>query len=151
MSQHDILLLILRMIPEAFLLIYSIYSFTFTKVDIKKILLSSLVGGIVVYFIRMLPVHFGVHTIISIMLYIILAIKINNIEMFKAIASTLAAIIIIFISDFILLIFYTKILHLSSELLFGETWITAISGIPSLILFYYMVRLITYIKKKRVK
>lgn len=149
MSQHDFLSLIVRMIPEAFLLIYSIYILTNTKVYFKKIFISSILGGLGVYIIRLLPVHFGVHTIISVMLYIVLAVKINNIEMFKAMATTLVAIIIIFISDLVLVFVYTNIFQLSSELLFGESWISALTSIPSLILFYLIVKFIAFFREKR--
>lgn len=149
MSEHDILSLITRMIPEAFLLVYSICRLTGTKIYFKKIFISSILGGLGVYIIRLLPVHFGVHTIISVMLYIILVVKINNIEMFKAMATTLLAIIMIFISDLVLVFVYTNIFQLSSELLFGKSWISALSGIPSLILFYFIVQFITYFREKR--
>lgn len=149
MSQHDFLSFIVRMIPEAFLMIYAVCKLTNTNINLKRIFVSCILGGVGVYIARLLPVHFGVHTIISVMIYIVLAIRINKIDMFKAIATTLAVIIVLFISDFTFVVIYTNVLHLSSELLFGQSWIAVVSGIPSLILFYLIVNFIVLIKKNR--
>ena len=150
MLVQPILSLITRMIPEAILVMYSIYLLTNTKVDVKKLIISGLIGGIGVYLIRLLPIHFGVHTILAVMLYIFLAVKLNKIEIYKAIAIALVSQIILFISDFIFVVVYTKIFQFSSEALFGQAWVSAVAGIPPLILFYLVVRLISYFKDKKV-
>lgn len=150
MLNQPIFTLFIRIFPEAFLLIYSIYRLTNTEINLKKILISSLIGGIGVYVVRLLPIHFGVHTIIAIMLYILLAIQINKIDIFKAITSVLLEMILLFITDLLLVVIYTKMLQLSTEILFGQTWVASVAGIPSLIMFYLIISLICYIKKKRV-
>lgn len=150
MLEQDILSLFTRMIPEAFLIIYSIYLLSKSKVDMKRILISSIIGGIGIFVIRLLPIHFGVHTILSIMLYILLAVKLNKIDIYKSITITLVSIIILFILDFLFAITYSNILKISSETLFGGGLISNITGIPSLILFYIVIRLITYFREEKV-
>ena len=149
MLQLPILSLFIRLIPETFLVMYAICLLTNSKVDLKKIFISGVIGGIVIYILRLLPIHFGVHTILAVMFYILLSIKLNKIEMYKAIAGSLVSEITLFISDFILVFVYTGILKFPSEVLFGKTWIGTVAGIPSLILFYFIVRLIAYFKGKR--
>lgn len=151
MLEQNILSLFTRMIPEAFLVIYAIYLLTSSKVDIKKIFLSSIIGGVGVYITRLLPIHFGVHTILAVMLYIVLAVKFNKIEIFKAITLVLTLQIILFICDTTLFIIYTKLFSFSSEILFGQSFISAIAGIPPLILFYLVIKLIAFLKEKRGK
>ena len=150
MLEQDILSLITRMIPEVFIIIYSIYILTKSKVNIKRILISSIIGGIGIYIIRLLPIHFGVHTILSIMMYIILAVKLNKIDMYKAITITLVSIIILFILDFLIALIYSKIFQLSSELLFGGGLLSNIVSIPPLILFFIVIQFIVHIKEKKV-
>lgn len=149
MLVQPILSLFTRMIPEAFLVMYAIYRLTNQKIDMKKIIISSIIGGLGVYISRLLPVHFGVHTILAIMLYILLAVKLNKIEIYKAIAISLILQITLFLSDFISLIIYTNIFHFSSELLLNHKLISAIAGIPPLLLFYSIVMLISTIKVKK--
>lgn len=150
MLKQDILSIITRMIPEACLIIYSIYLLTKSKVDMKKIIISGIIGGIGIYLIRFLPIHFGVHTILSIMLYILLAVKLNKMDVYKVIAITLVSIIILFSTDFLFVIIFTKIFGISSEVLLSEGWVANITGIPSLILFYIVIRIIAYYKEKKV-
>jgi branched-subunit amino acid transport protein AzlD len=149
MLQQGILSFITRLVPEAFLVLYSIYKLTNTKVNTQKIFLSSIIAGIIVFIIRLLPIHFGVHTILGIMLYIFLAVKLNKIELHKAITTALVLEILLFVSDFILIIVYSKLFKFSTEALVGKTWLSAIAGIPSLFLFYMMVLIILFFKRKR--
>ncbi|MDF2676817.1 MAG: hypothetical protein K0Q97_1128 [Bacillota bacterium] len=142
--------LFIRLIPEAFIIIYSIYRLTNTKINLKKLIISSILGGIGVYIARLLPIHFGVHTIIAIMMYVFLTVKFNNIDIHKSISTVLLAHVFLFISDFILVIVYTKILRLSSDVILGQTWIANVAGIPSLVIFYLIITLILYFKSKRV-
>lgn len=151
MLKQDIITLIARLIPEAFLIICSIYLLTKSKIDMKRILVSSIIGGMGVYILRTLPIHFGVHTILAILWYIFLAVIINKINTYKAITVTLASMIILFISDFLLVVIYTKVFKLSSEVLFGKGLVANIIGLPSLVLFYIIVRLIVCIRKRRWK
>lgn len=148
MLQQPIYSLFIRLIPEAFLIIYSICILSNSKVDFKKIFLASIIGGIFVYITRLLPIHFGVHTILSIMVDILLAFKINNIDIHKAIAGGMISIILIFVSEFIIFAFYINILHIPSELLSEQSLIAIIYSIPSLLIFYILVRLIVYIRNK---
>jgi len=151
MLQLPILSLFIRLIPETFLVMYAICLLTNSKVDLKKIFISGVIGGIVIYILRLLPIHFGVHTILSVMLYILLAIKLNKIEMYKAIVGSLVATIICFISDIILIAVYTNIIIVSSEAISGQTWVSVVAGLPSLIIFYLILKTIVYFRKKRVK
>jgi hypothetical protein len=136
------------MIPEAFLVMYAIYLLTSSKVELKKIFLSSIIGGVGVYVTRLLPVHFGVHTILAIMLYIVLAGNLNKIETFKAITLVLTLQITLFICDIIFVIIYTHVFGFTAETVLGHNWLSAIAGTPPLLLFYLLVLLIVLIKEK---
>lgn len=150
MLKQPIFTIFIRLLPEAFLFIYSIYRLTNTKTDFKKILISSFICGIGIYTIRLLPIHFGVHTIIAIMLYIFIAIKLNNIEIYKAITTVLLEMILLFMTDLTLILFYTKLFPYKADILFGQTWIASVSGLVSLFMFYLIISLICYIKGKRI-
>jgi len=149
MLQQPIYSLFLRLIPEAILIMYAICLLTNSKADMKKLIISGIIGGTVVYLVRLLPIHFGVHTILSILFDILLAVKLNNIEMHKAISGSLISIIIIFISDIILVAVYLNIFQLSSELVLGQSLVSVIASIPSLIIFYFIVRAIVNFREKR--
>lgn len=149
MLHQPIYSLFIRMIPEAFLIMYSICLLTGSKADLKKLSIASIMGGVGVYIVRLLPIHFGVHTILSVMIDILLAVKILNINIHKAIVGTLKSIIVIFISDIVLFSIYTNIFQFSSEVINGQTMLSVILGMPSLIIFYLVIRIVVYMKEKR--
>lgn len=151
MLQQPIYSLFIRLIPETFLIIYSICLLTNTKIDYKKIFLSAIMGGTGVYIARLLPIHFGVHTILGIILYIVLTVNIFKIDTHKAIAGTLISTVLCFISDVILVVFYTSVLNFSSEMVSSKTLLAVIASIPSLIIFYLILPVVVRVKEMRAK
>ena len=62
------------------------------------------------YLVRQLPIQFGVHTLITIMIFIIVSIYVNHIEMFKAITSILLLYIIRLVTEWFNFFCYRKYL-----------------------------------------
>ena len=148
MLQQPLYSLFIRIIPETFLVVYSICLLSNSKVDFKRIFISSIIGGTGLYVTRLLPIHFGVHTIIAILFDIALAVKLNNIEIHKAIKASLESVLLLFTSDIILVVFYNAINF--TKALSGHTLVTVIAGIPSMIFYYFIVKVIIYYKSKRI-
>ncbi|MEA5093856.1 hypothetical protein SDC9_107036 [bioreactor metagenome] len=149
MLQQPIYSLFIRIIPETFLVMYAICLLSDSEVDFKKVLISGVIGGVGIYFVRFLPIHFGVHTIIAILFDIALAVKLNNIEIHKAIKATLTSVILLFSSDIILVVVYNSLNFTSA--LSGQTLLSVIAGIPSMIFYYLIVVIIINLKSKRIK
>lgn len=99
MLKITILELILIGVPETILLLLSIYIFTSTKFDFKKISLSCVLFTISIFLIRMLPIQFGVHALLNLLVIILLCVNINKINTIKAIFACLISFIIAFICD----------------------------------------------------
>lgn len=151
MLQQPIYSLFIRLIPETFIIFYAIYLLTEYKTDYKRILISSIVGGIGIYLTRLLPIHFGVHTILGIILYIVLAVNINKVNIHKAIAGTLIATVMCFVSDVVLVVFYTSVLKFPPEMVTNQNLLAVFASVPSLIIFYVILRAFVYIKGMRVE
>lgn len=151
MLEQPIYSLFIRMIPESFLVIYSICLLTNSKPDLKKIFISCIIGGTSVYITRLLPIHFGIHTILGILINVLLAIKIINIDTHKAIVGAMIAIILIYISDLMIFVLYVNILKIPPEVISAPSLLSVASSLPSLLIFFMLVKLIVSIRKKRVK
>ncbi|MDD4780928.1 MAG: hypothetical protein PHT02_10080 [Tissierellia bacterium] len=149
MLEQPIYSLFIRLIPETFLVIYSICLLSNSKYDFRRLLISSLLGGTVLYIVRLLPIHFGIHTIVSLMFDILISVKLNYIDVHKAIAGAMISVILIFISDLLLFVIYTNILHIPSEVISKVSLLSVVSSIPSLLIFYIIIRLVVYLKGKR--
>jgi len=67
----NIVVLLLRGVPEGMLAVLALHFFTRTKVDIKKYLLLCLIYVSATYFIRFLPITLGVNSVLSLFVLII--------------------------------------------------------------------------------
>lgn len=89
----------LRVVPEGVLLIFAAYAFSKTKIDKKKYVLSTIMLVISVFIIRGLPINYGVHTILNIIMLTIIVVNINKIDVIKAIKATLITTVLLFICE----------------------------------------------------
>lgn len=131
--------LFLRGIPEASLFIFASYSFSKTALKIKSILLSSLLLAISCYFIRLMPIQFGVNTMLSFFSLIIILVLINKISLVK----TVKVGIIIFVTEFICedinIIMLKYVLKKDLDALLNNHLLKILYGYPSLFLFALII------------
>lgn len=148
MLQQPLYSLFIRIIPEAFFVVLSICLLTNSKINYKNIATAAVIAGTCVYLTRLLPIHFGVHTVLGVVIYYLLAYKFNNIKMNKVLLGTMVSTILLFISDALLVAIYKNIFDLPVELLMGKTLYSLVITLPSLIIFYFLVRIVVYFKGK---
>lgn len=142
--------LVLRTIPEGIILILAAYVFLNTKIDKNKILLSGTILGIITYLVRLLPIDFGVHTIIIIIGNILLLVNINKINLFSSISASLLSMFILVICDLINFYFIVNMLNISFEQISNNILIKTLWGLPSLILYLAIIGAVFY-KKSMMK
>lgn len=137
----------LRGLPEGFLFILSIYAFSKTKIDKKRYVASSIICAIAFFSIRMLPISYGVHTILSIGVTILLGSTINGIDVIKVVKSILIYVIIQFVTEGINIFIIQNILNVDINEVFSNPIVKTLYGIPSLmmasiiIVIYYLTKL----------
>lgn len=137
----------LRAIPEGFLFIFAIYVFSKVKIDKKKYIISSLIFSSSVYIIRMLPISYGVHSILSMLFLVFFSILYNKIDVVKVIRSIILIYIIQFLSEGINMVIIKFIPNF--EILFKDPIYKTILGLPSLIIAGLIVITFYIIFKKR--
>lgn len=115
MLKLSILELIFRALPEEIILIFSIYVFSFTRIDIKKLITSGVIFSIMVYLIRLLPIQPGVHSLLLIPIIVLLTTIINKINMIKATSASILSIILMYLCEMINSYILTDFLHLNIE------------------------------------
>jgi hypothetical protein len=141
-----------RGIPEESLLIFAVYAFSKTIVDVKKYVMSSILLIAIVYLIRFLPIQFGVHTILNLIVMILLTVNINKIEIIKAIKASIIAIILESICEGINIFIIQYIFKLDINSVFKDPILKILYGIPSLLIFACAIGLYYHrFLKKRVE
>lgn len=151
MLQVSFFELVARGIPESFLFIYLVHLLTHTKINIKKYFISSMLLDVIGFLIRRLPINYGIHTILNIVVVVILVTAINKINILEAIKSTIITSIIVFVCEGINM-FLIQILYGNNIAnILSNPVLKIIYGMPSLIIFIIVIltiRIIIYKKEE---
>ncbi|GIM27335.1 hypothetical protein CPJCM30710_00010 [Clostridium polyendosporum] len=123
----------LRIIPESILSVLAIYIFSFNRIKIKPLFMSSIFFAITTYLVRMLPIHFGIHTIIMTVIYSLIIIFINKISIAKSISSVLLVAIFLSICELVNMIIL-NLLKIDMQLEFRDSIMKVVYTTPSLVL-----------------
>ncbi|ACA44918.1 hypothetical protein [Clostridium botulinum] len=153
MLKLSIIEFVARATPEAFLLIFSVYTFSNTRMNKKNYLLSSFLMLIMIFIIRSLPISYSIHTILSIMVLILLSYIINRIDVIRAVKSTIITIILQLICEGTNIFIIQYILKGDMNHIFRDPNLKTIYGIPSLIIFACIIvlRYIRLLKRKELQ
>ena len=126
--------LFFRAIPEGFLFILSIYSFSRIKINKKRYVLSSFLYSILVFLVRFLPITYGGHIVINIGIAILIGHLINKIDMLDIIKSVIGIFIIQFSSEGVNLLIIQTFAKSNIEKIVSDPVLKTIYGIPSLVI-----------------
>lgn len=137
----------LRTIPESFILIMALFILCDVKIKVKPYIISSILYGVCQYFIRILPINYGINTIIGIFVMILIMNQICKVEIILAIKSSLIITIVLFLLEWINMIGLTFLLGDYMKVIFNNSTLKILYGIPSLILLEGLI-LIYYKTKK---
>lgn len=150
MLKLSILEFFIRVIPESFLIIFAVYTFSKTAIEVKKYFLSSIILAIMTFMIRSLPIHYGIHTILCIIVIILLICNINKIDIIKSIQAVIITIILQFICEGINVFMIQNIFKLDINYVFNEPVLKLLYGIPSLVIFA-CIPILYYVKLSKRK
>lgn len=151
MLKVSILELFLRFIPEAALIILTGYIISRKKIELSYVFISSIILAVSIYLIRMLPIQFGIHTILGGIISVLLLISINKISIDKSVFSIFIVIILEGIFETLNLIFIRNILALNTDAILSDPISKVIWFIPSLILVSLTIFIIMVFINKHYK
>lgn len=124
---------VLRTIPEAFALVLASYALSNHKINIKRYIVSSILFALSIYFIRMLPINYGVHSILNIIIQTVILISINKIDIIPSIKASIITFISLFIIELLNMLLLTLIFKERLEGIMSDTVLKTIGGLPSLL------------------
>lgn len=140
--------LIFRTIPEGFVFIFASYAIAGKDIEKGRYILSSILLGVIGYLIRMLPIHFGVHTILLIMVHILMTSTINKIEVKRAVSAALISVIIMFLSEGLNVVMLDKVFKVEFQDVMSNVYTKLVYGIPSFVLFAIIILVIHFVLRK---
>lgn len=127
--------MIIRTIPEGFLFVLASYIFSSQLMDKKRYCISALLVGISTYLIRMLPISFGVHTIILLVIYVLIGTLICRINVIKCISAGLVSVIIMFTAELVNVYLIQDVFNTPLEKVVENPYIKQLYFMPSLLIF----------------
>lgn len=143
--------LIVRSIPEVLVLVFASYAFSKTKVDWNKYLLSSIILIMCVVTIRLLPINYGVHTILNIIALTCIVTYFNKIDTIQAIKSSIVTTILLFILEGVNVVVLRLLVSEKLDIIVANTILKTIYTLPSLIGLILIVGVYYYKMKKENK
>ena len=139
---------LVRIIPESFLLMLALFAICNVKIQINRYIISSILLGVLQYSIRLLPINYGVNTILGIFGMIIIMYRLNKADIVLTIKASLIITIVLFICEWINVFLLNIIFKERLEELMINGFTKTMCGLPSLISFAIITG-IYYCKKRR--
>lgn len=140
---------IVRGIPEAILFVFAVYIFSNIKFEIKKFIIASSILAISTFLVRMLPISYGIHTILNIITLVLIASVVIKINIIDSIRCGILTAILMFICEGINMGLIQLIHGNQIEKIFSNPTLKTVYGLPSLIIFTIIILLYKFIKSNR--
>lgn len=144
MLQVTLIEFILRGIPEAFIHLFAMYTFTGVKLDKHLYIKTGIILSIIMLFIRCLPISYGIHTILIIMAMITLSITLNKLGIIETIRAAIINVIVQFLAEGINMMLIQGVFGKSVQEISSKPIVKVLYGIPSLVI--WMTAIFTYYK-----
>ncbi len=90
---------VLGYILQAFAFVLGVYAFNRQKIEIKKYILTSITLSIISYFVRLLPISFGVHIMLNLIVLLIICIFILKMPIYITIRSILLMTVLLLVCE----------------------------------------------------
>ncbi len=152
MLESSLVYIVARTFPESLILVLSGVILLGLNIDKKKILKLGIILGIIIGSIRLLPISFGVHTILAMTSLWYMLFKYSDKDVIKPMISTGLVWISLVLSEGIYVLIATTFMGINIESLMDNSSLQgAILTLPSLIIMFLIVILLRYIKNSVVR
>lgn len=153
MLESSLVYIITRTFPESIVLILSGMIFLgVNNIDKKEVFKRGIILGTIIGIIRLLPINFGVHSILSMIVLCVTLYRFENHDIVKSIVSTCLIWISLILSEGIYVLIATSFLNINIETLMDNSTLQgAIITLPSLLVMLLIVLLLNYMKDNILK
>ena len=142
MLESSLVYIITRTFPESLILVLSGVVLLGINIDKKRIFKDGIILGMIIGIIRLLPITFGVHSILSMISLCIILLRYDNNDIVKSMVSTCLVWISLALSECIYILISISFLNIKVERLTDNTTLQgAIITLPSLLIMFLIVLL----------
>lgn len=148
MLKVSILEMCLRGFPESLLFLWAIDLINMKEFNIKKLFSFGFILTIVIYFVRLLPIQYGVNTLIAVGILITSEHFINKLPLEKAISSSLIVVTLLSICEFLNIAVLMYFFKATVKQMVTITYTKILTSIPSVILFVMFILIFNKFNRK---
>lgn len=130
--------LVFQGIPEMIAITTLAYVIARAKLEWKKIIFIGVILALSAYLIRLLPITFGVHTILLICFLIFLLLRFTDVSLTKAIVGVIFSFIVLVLVEALSHIAYSNIFGLTSNSIVKNKVFMALIGIPQVGFLFFL-------------
>lgn len=141
--------ILIRAIPEALGEVLVTLAVIGEKSSKKKIILTSILCGMTAFTLRMLPLKFGISTLLSIVFQVFIMNFILGIKIQKLFKGILISLMLIALYEILFVAFIQYILHKDIKTIYSTGLGTLLAGLPSLIMLYLSAYIIDKFNKNK--
>ncbi|MGL5347316.1 MAG: hypothetical protein ACRDA3_08190 [Peptostreptococcaceae bacterium] len=152
MLESSLVYIIARTFPESLIMVLSGMILLDIDIKISKVIKTGICFGCVVAIIRMLPINFGVHTVLSMISFGLILFKISKKDVMKSMLTTCVVWIALALSESIYILIAMGIFNVPMDILTNTRSLeAALKTLPSLLIAFFIVMLFNTIRKKIVR
>lgn len=140
--EMSLLRLVFYGIPESIALMTLAFAIAGARFDWKRIIFFGTLVGCAAFVIRLVPITFGVHTLVIIGLMIFFLSYIQRIDLTRSIISVLITMLILISSEAVARTASLSVFNLSMEEVMKNEFLITVTGIPEIFLIFIIAFLI---------
>ncbi|NLW06492.1 MAG: hypothetical protein GX039_00680 [Clostridia bacterium] len=141
---------LLQGLPEAIGIAAVMYSVAGFGLRWRTIVPVGILFGVAFYLIRLLPIAFGVNTLLNFLLIVLVFQKATSCRLALAIRSGLAALIIVVVAENLFFILFVSALGLDTEAIYNILWLRLLVSWPNVIVLFTVAVIYNSMLNRRV-
>ena len=149
MLETQFIELILRGFPESFMLIFTAHLLFNKPIHKKPYIISSFLFGSLGFLVRFLPIHYGVHIVLNLFIYILILVNISNFELNKSISASIITFMLQITSEAINVMIIESFFMVDIKLIFSNPICKTLYGLPSLLIMAVCILLCYFFMRNR--
>ncbi|WP_028308022.1 hypothetical protein [Desulfitibacter alkalitolerans] len=148
MIELPLLLVIFHGIPESAALVFVTLAVLKANFSWKNVLLLGALLAAAAFFVRLLPVAFGIHTVLLILMLSVIVLYFTKYDIIKVVTAVLIAAVLLLVFEFISFSFIMFLFDIRLEEIAGNTLLRIVMGAPSTLLLFLTGFTIQYFRGK---
>jgi hypothetical protein len=138
-------------IPESIAMFLLGFVLLESKMDIKKALIPGVIQALILYFVRLFPLPFGIHTIVAIISLSILLLCFTEARYSKALLISFFVFLVLGLSELAILPAVSHLIKMPLEVIFEQPLLFALVTLPQVFVLFVLAFLVDHFYNKRKK